>query len=389
MAIFKKGNNWYIDYYVQGRRKREKIGPNKAQARVVLQKRKVEIAEGKFLDVKKSHGVRFKDMANTYLESYAKPNKKSFWRDEISLRHLKNTFRGRYLDDISSLDVEDYKARRLQAVSPATVNRELACLKHMFNEAVEWGKVNENPTAKVKLLREENRRIRYLEKEETEALSGACSEHLRPIVITALNTGMRKSEILNLKWSEVDLLLGKIYLYNTKNGKPRDIDINEWLAETLLKVPKHPESPYVFCNDAGKRYGNVRKSFETAKKKAGIEDLRFHDLRHNFASQLAMAGVGTQILQEILGHSDYRMTQRYTHVSPGHKKAAMELFCKLMDTIWTPKLKKEDPSEETNRVESHQLDTVDHNAEVAQSVEHWTENPGVDGSIPSLGTLPT
>jgi hypothetical protein len=154
-------------------------------------------------------------------------------------------------------------------------------------------------------------------------------------------------------------------------------------------MPKHPQSPYVFCSEKGKLYGSIRTPFETAKRKASIEDLRFHDLRHNLASHLAMAGVGSETLEEILGHRDYRMTRRYTHLSPGHKRAAMELFCKLMDTIWTPRLKKEKLSEESGSQKPYQSGTLAHPAEVAQSVEHWTENPGVGSSILPLGTRPT
>jgi len=389
MSVFKKGKNYYIDYYVNGRRKREKVGPNKRQALIVLQKRKVQIAEGKFLDVQRHQKIKFEEMARSYIQNYSKPNKRSSWRDEISFKHLASFFRAKCLHEITPLDVEKYKVQRLEKVAPATVNRELACLKHMFNKAIEWDKAKENPTLKVKLLREENKRVRYLEKEETEALLDACSERLRPIVITALNTGMRKSEVLHLKWSEVDLIRRKIYIYNTKSGKPRDVYINEWLVDTLLELVKHPKSAYVFCNEKGKPYGSIRKFFETAKRKAGIEDLRFHDLRHNLASHLAMAGVGSEILQEILGHRDYRMTRRYIHLSPDHKRAAMELFCKLMDTIWTPRLKKEKLAEETNRQSRHKAGTLARHAEVAQSVEHWTENPGVGSSILPLGTRPT
>jgi len=220
-----------------------------------------------------------------------------------------------------------------------------------------------------------------LEKEEVKALLDVCSGHLRPIVIAALNTGMRKSEILNLKWSEVDLIRRKIYIRNTKSGKPRDIDINQWLADTLLEFPRHPSSPYLFCDKKGKPYGSIRRSFETARRKAGIEDLRFHDLRHNLASHLAMAGVGSETLQKILGHQDYRMTRRYIHLSPAHKKAAMELFCRLMDTIWTPKKEQEHfeglPLSEILTEKDFQI-----LAGVAQLEEHRPSKPIVAGSNP-------
>ncbi len=130
------------------------------------------------MDVENHPKIRFEEMARSYIKTYSKPNKRSFWRDEISLRQLASFFKKKYLDEITSLDVEKYKARRSEKVAPATVNRELACLKHMFTKAIEWGKAKENPVLKVRLFREENKRVRYLEKEEVKALLDACSEHL-------------------------------------------------------------------------------------------------------------------------------------------------------------------------------------------------------------------
>ena len=100
----------------------------------------------------------------------------------------------------------------------------------------------------------------------------ACAEHLRPIVIMALNTGMRKSEILNLKWSDVDLIHGKIYIRSSKSGRPRDVDINQWLTDTLTEIPRHPKTAYLFFDKYVKLYKNVRRSLETAKRKAEIEN---------------------------------------------------------------------------------------------------------------------
>jgi len=372
MGVFKKetkkGTKYGIDLRHQGRRIRIIIGPSKKQAELVWQKTQVQKAEDRFLDVQRHQKVKFEEMKKLYIERHAKLHKRSAWRDEITLNHLASFFATKYLDEISPLDIEEYKAERLKRVAPATVNRELACLKHMFNKAIEWGKADKNPALKVKLLREDNRRVRYLERDEIKALLDACADHLRPIVVTALNTGMRKGEILPLEWSQVDLVRGKIYLYDTKSGKPRDVDINDWVADTLSELSQNRKGPYVFCSEKGKPYGDIKRSFETAKRKAGIEDFRFHDLRHNLGSYLAAEGVGPQILQSILGHSDYRMTQRYIHVLPGHKKAAMELFCKLMDTIWTPSLKKEKLSKQSTREKPHKLGVLAHHAEVAQSV---------------------
>ena len=135
--------------------------------------------------------------------------------------------------------IEKYKADRLQCVTPATVNRELACLKYMYTKAIEWEYVKTNPAKTVKLLKEPPGRLRYLKPEEVDALLKACADHLRPIVVTALNTGMRKSEILNLKWNELDLGNRKITVANSKNNEKRVIPINETLySESYRHLPK-------------------------------------------------------------------------------------------------------------------------------------------------------
>ena len=137
MSVYKKDNTWYIDYYVNGRRKRESIGPSKELAKKVLQKRKVQIAENKYLDVKRNERIPFSEMTKLYLEAYSKPNKRSWDRDELSIKHLNSFFSNKYLHEIGPLNIEKYKVERKRQVSPSTVNRELACLKHMYVKAIE------------------------------------------------------------------------------------------------------------------------------------------------------------------------------------------------------------------------------------------------------------
>jgi len=225
------------------------------------------------------------------MEIYAKPNKRSWKRDEFSIKCLSTFFCEKYLHEISSFDVENYKHHRIQEVSSSTVNRELSCLKTIFNKAIEWGKIHKNPTNKVKPFKENKHRLRYLNKEEIKALYNACAEHLKPIIIVTLNTGMRKGEILNLEWEQVDFRQKIIYLLDTKNNEKREIPMNAVVFDTLLKVKKHPDSPYIFCNKDGEPYGSIKTVFWHALKRTGIKNFRFHDLRHTFASHLVMAGV--------------------------------------------------------------------------------------------------
>lgn len=337
-GVYKRGDVFYISYSQNGNRIQQAISTDRKLAEAVLQKRKVEIVEGKHLDVKKVSKVKFDEFVDEYLEVHCKPNNKS-WRksDYPNLNGLKKYFAGKYLHEITPRDIEQYRADRIKEVTKSTVNRVLNCLSSLYNRAIEWEKATDNPMSKVKLFKVPCSRLRFLEKEEIYKLLTAIDEltltnkhnqysHLKPIVIVGLFTGMRKSEILGLRWRDVDIKRNVIHLHDTKNSENREIPINKLVQSTIINVLKKPESQYVFCNSDGKPYGNVRKSFDTALEKAGITNFRFHDLRHTFASQLVMAGVDLNTVRELLGHKSIQMTLRYSHLSPDHKTRAVDLL---------------------------------------------------------------
>ena len=329
MAVFQKGRDWYIDYYVNGSRKREKIGPNKRLAETVLAKRKAEIAEGRFLNAPTRTRVRFDDLAFQYLE-FSKTNKRSWARDYASMKHLKAAFGGRYLFQITPLMIEQYKAKRQDEVAPATVNREVACLKHMFTKAMDWGYVKENPAKRVRLAKE-HPRIRFLTKEEIRRLLLAAEEskarHLSPILVMALDTAMRRGEIFNLRWEDLDFERRAIQVKKTKNDQPREVPMTDRLYETLWDWKKKSlDTEYVFANTNGKSISTVRTAFTVALRKAGIKDFRFHDLRHTAASQMYMAGLDIKLIKEIGGWKTLAMVDRYSHLTTDHKRAAMLIY---------------------------------------------------------------
>jgi integrase len=338
MGVYKKGDNYFIDYYVLGRRKREKIGPSKKLADITLRKRQVEAAEGKHLDVKRESKTTFDKLAEDFLRLHSKINKKPlvFKRDEGLIKNLSVDFSGKKLSEITPKMIERYKERRKDEAAPGTVNRELACLKCMFSKAIEWKEAGENPVKKVKLFKENNHRIRYLEFEEMKSLLDSCDKYFRPVVITALNSGMRRGEIIGLEWENVDLKRGIIYLLDTKNGVQREVIMNEVLRRTITELYRRRKSQYVFTKKDGSHYKDVQKFFVAALKKSGIMNFRFHDLRHTFASHLVMMGVDLKTVQELMGHKKIEMTLRYSHLSPEHKKSAIEGLGKMMDTFWTP-----------------------------------------------------
>jgi len=191
-------------------------------------------------------------------------------------------------------------------------------------------------------MKKNNKRLRFLSEEDIQKLLPECPEHLRNIVECALNTGIRRAEILTLKWNQIRN--GLIYLEKTKNGDARQVPINDDLSVIFRRIKRDQgvflhevkkgekiESRYVFTYQAGKEtpaksIKRVDRSFKAALTRTGIEDFKFHDLRHTFASHFIMRGGTIKDLQEILGHRDIKMTMRYSHLSQEHKKKAVNLL---------------------------------------------------------------
>ncbi len=164
---------------------------------------------------------------------------------------------------------------------------------------------------------------------DIEKLLNSCRAHLKPIVELALHTGMRKGELLNLKWDQVRD--GFIYLKETKSGKSRQIPYDGRVAQVLkeLQIRNKWKSPHIYVGPDGERLGDVKKGFNAACRRAGIEDFHFHDLRHTFASHLVIKGANLKAVQRVLGHSDSKMTDRYSHLSPDHLRESVNLLSGL------------------------------------------------------------
>jgi len=182
--------------------------------------------------------------------------------------------------------------------------------------------------------------LRFLEKEEIERLIKHASPHTQRLIVFAINTGTRRSEMLNLKWSGVDLKNGFICIHKTKINEKRIIPLNNTLRKLLLNIREHIVSEYVFCTEEGKQIKSFRTGFEKALKRAQIKDCVWHTLRHSFASHMIMSGADLNTVKELLGHKNIEMTMRYSHLSQDHKARAVEVLGQRMDTIWTPVEKK-------------------------------------------------
>jgi integrase len=338
--INKKGTVYRVDYYdPEGRRRRKDFSLKKdADAyRGKIDAAKKENRYHDVFDVKKETQITFNELADRYVENFK--GQKCFSRLKYYLIDgYRAAFGDRRLSEIGYLDLETYRNRRKliptrtgRPRTDATVNREMTTLKHMLNKAVEWGMLEINPFKKGSrlMLKENNHRLRFLSESEIEALLRECPSHLRPIVETALLTGMRRGELLSLKWDQIWNRL--IYLTETKSGKTRQIPINDRLAEVFQEVRRRSQlkSPYVFCDSEGRRLYDVRRSFASACRRAGIEAFRFHDLRHTFASQLVMNGISLKAVQELLGHADIKMTMRYSHLSQAHLQDAVAVLNRI------------------------------------------------------------
>ncbi|MBN2380638.1 site-specific integrase [candidate division WOR-3 bacterium] len=215
-----------------------------------------------------------------------------------------------------------------KTLEAGTCNRKLALLRHMLHKAIDWGYLGENPCEKVKPFKEPPGRIRWLSDRERERLLDAVesrSEVLYGIVLTALLTGMRKGELQELTWDNVDFEREEITLTRTKNNERRVIPICQELLPVLQALrDAYPHAHHVFSKPDGRPYGNWRKAFESACREAGVKDFHFHDLRHTFASYLAMEKCNVPTIQRLTGHKSLSCVQRYMHLSEAHLRAAVD-----------------------------------------------------------------
>lgn len=323
MGIYQRGKIWWIDYYYKGRRLREPVSASRQEAAAALKSRRGDIVKGRFELKRDARDCRFEEFAVIYAK-HLKATRRG-WKKELSkLKVLVKYFGAKMLGDITSYDVECFKAERKKTMAGATVNRDLALLKTMYNKAAHWKFFRgENPVRGVSFFPEQQKE-RILSDEEARRLVEASTKSLKPVVIVALNTGMRTSEILGLRWESVDFARRFIFVERSKNGRSRKVPMNSEVLNTLAGLPRNGEE-FVFSKERSSGpLRSVRTAFLSALRKAKISNLRFHNLRHTFATNLVMNGVDLVTVKEILGHSEIAMTVRYSHPSDSRKMDAVE-----------------------------------------------------------------
>jgi len=320
---------YYIDYSVKGVRRREHVGYSKKEAENALQSRLTDIRRKKFDHILPESHYTLEQIENQYLR-HSKTTKSphTYERDQNILAcHLIPRWGRTSLNEIESEQVEEYQSKRIaDGVAPATINKEVQLLKNIVKKAVDWKKIRTNFVAIVKPLKTPPGRVRYLELEQIPRLMKACPPWLRPIVRIAMHTGMRRGEFVNLQRSNIDKQNRLIVLNNTKNNERKTIPMNDTVWEIVQSLPTRLDTPYLFAEKNGKPLSanKVSMAFRKACETSGVDDFSLHDLRHHFASYLTMAGQNQRTVQELLGHKTPAMTARYSHLSPGHLRKAVE-----------------------------------------------------------------
>lgn len=342
MGVIKRGRIWHVRYWAEGRERWEAAGPTRALAEALLNRRKLETAEGRVLPGKRRR-ARFtvRDAGARWLE-HAKTAKRSWKRDAVSLAHLNAHLGGKLLDQLVALDVERYKRQRQgetyrhgggeHATAPGTINRELTLLRTMLRRAVRDGDLVRNPFDGVKLLGESPGRVTRLDPEAEARLLAACPSRLRAVVTVALHTGLRLGELLGLRWADVDLRSGLVRVERsrpggeagTKSGKRRDVPLNAEARGALEALGRGEPEALVFGTGRGTPYTNLPRDWRAACAAAKLRDFRFHDLRHAFASRLVENGTDLLTVAQLLGHASLAMVMRYAHLSPAHRREAVD-----------------------------------------------------------------
>ena len=334
MKFYRRGRMYWVTLQFRGKQIRRSLQvTNKKLAEKIAGKIQTEVAEGKWLDRRPDQNTTLKQLIERYLAEHSKRNKThtSYVRDQSLSDHLLKFFGDeRLLRDITPKLIAEYKSKRREEQAAAkTVNSELALLSHAFKRAVaEWEWTDKNPVIGVSRERVDNHIERWLTLQEEKALLDASPDWLQEIILFAINTGLRQSEILDLEWPRVDLFRRTITLLKQKNKSVDTLPVNARALEVLTARAKVRSlvSDFVFANNEGKRRDarNLLRAFYIARDEAGITNFRFHDLRHTFATRLVQAGVDVYTVQKLGRWKTIQMVMRYAHHYPESLRPGIE-----------------------------------------------------------------
>jgi integrase len=324
---------WWVRFRdKKGKLYRRKIGPKSLAKKAYITFR-AEIIAGTFIPEEAARGAPTRLPPHLHAQTRRGPAPQRRALRAVCSR-WKAALGEEPLQGIVPDDIAEYAAERRKHVAPATVNRELAFLRRVFNAAIASRLVDSNPVLSRRkggaFTKENNQRIRQLALEEEASLAREIPD---PVdwakVVVALHTGLRRGEQFRLRWSEhVDFTTGIVTFADSKSGEPRHVPMNDTVRALLRALPSRLKSPWVFPSETGETpldaQNFVNRVFLPALRRAKIGDFHWHDLRHTFASRLVMAGVDLRTVQELLGHKTLVMTLRYAHLSPEHQLEAVQ-----------------------------------------------------------------
>jgi integrase len=358
-------------YAVYGRNRWHLLGTSDVlsapEAREECRKVLADVAKGADPVVAKREAkkdISFEDFVAQHYQPWAEAQRKTGAEQTQRLRQaFGSTLNAVKLSEINAFLVERWRSGRLKdGKAPTTVNRDLNTLRGALSRAVDWGLLKAHPLSRVKASKTDKRGIvRYLSADEEDRLLkalagrddrrraeraranrwraergyplwpayGTFSDHMTPLVITALHTGLRRGELFGLRWRDIDLVAARLTVRGeeAKSGQTRHVPLNAKALEALKTWHKESATndadAFAFPGDDGAALVDIKRSWGKVLTAAKITDFRFHDCRHSFASKLVMAGVDLNTVRELLGHADIKMVLRYAHLAPEHTAAAV------------------------------------------------------------------
>jgi site-specific recombinase XerD len=326
MAVRKRGNGYEVDVQVRNTRFRRLYHVTLSQAKRIEAEVRSKLDRGEYADEFRS--MPFDHFVAEFL-AWEKKNRARATQEnhKSATKRMISFFGSRLMHTITPFMVEDYKQELLGSMGGSSVNTALRVLTTLFSRAIKLGYCRKNPVTEVERVKVSVRPPEYFTQDEIATLIDNSEGNLRLLIQLAANTGMRRNELLHLQWTDIARNVVTVQPkegWVTKNGSSRFIPLNRDCRAALDRHPRNFASPWVFWHGHGKRLVDFHHVWANLRRLSGVRQLKFHCLRHSFASHLVMAGVDIRTVQELLGHKDIKMTMIYAHLSPGHMAEAVE-----------------------------------------------------------------
>lgn len=318
----KDRSGWFVSYIdASGKRHKAKVTAHtRTQALTALSAIRTREEKGRILGVKAASDISTADLLARYKRHQKTRLRPTTFERLAGILETLKTRLPQHAKEITRASVQDFISSRAETVAPGTIQKEITVLKHALKLAVEWELLNENAAHGAKLPRVPEGRTRYLSPSELKAALEAAPVWMRPPIALAAFTGMRRGELLGLRWLDVDLPNRRLYLRETKNGSLRVLVLNELAVQVIASLPQGAPGDLVLTGvDPQQLTVYTRRIFAKLK----IQGASFHSLRHTAASWLVMQGVDLYAVGQLLGHKTPRMTQRYAHLSPQYLAGAV------------------------------------------------------------------